>query len=60
MKDPIVTIELIRLLKAERGLTRETFAYLGVSWPLTKGWVDRILDKPRQPIERVISKDLYE
>lgn len=53
MHDPIVTWELIERLKsAKGGYTKEATSYLGVGWPLKRGWKRRILGKPRRPIHR--------
>lgn len=48
--DEVVTKQLIESMRTNGSFTRATLAYLGVAWPPTSGWRDRIIGKPRKPL----------
>lgn len=50
--DPIVTDELIeRCRTGKGGWSRAAASYLGVCWPLERGWQKMIRNLPREPLE---------
>jgi len=50
MDDPMVTEELIHALSRNGSMTAVGAAYIGMRFPLSKGWRKRVVGKPRTPL----------
>jgi len=47
MGHEVVTRELVFSLRTKKGgWTRQTLSALGVEWPPSHGWIDRLIGKP--------------